>query len=390
MHSHVAARLIEWITREGSRHRSAPRFVQALAERLNAEGLPIDRLTTGITLLHPLVFSSSCFWTRGQDASERLFPNVADTMRLYQNSPLPRVFEHGETVRCRIGPAPEAGEYPILTDLRAERYTDYVVMPLRFSDGTNKGIAFATRRGRGFLPADLDTLAASLPAVALVLETETLRRTARTLMETYVGESTGARVLEGSITRGAQDTIRALIWLCDMRGFTALSESLPGPTLIDLLNDYFGAMCEAVGGRGGEVLKFIGDALLAIFPLAGREPRAVARDVLDAAGTAARTIEALNAERAAAARPLIRYGLALHPGEVLYGNIGGPARLDFTVIGPAVNLVARLQGLCAGLGRRVLLSAAFAELLDDGVVALGEHELKGIARPQPVFGLAAE
>jgi adenylate cyclase len=385
------ARLAHWITHSGSRLRSAPGFIEAFAETLNAEGLPIERITTGITLLHPLVFSSSCLWVKGQGVSERFYPNVADTVRLYENSPLPSVYGEGQTVRRLIGKTAEPDEFPILADLRAEKYTDYVVMPLQFSDGSHKAVSFATRRRGGFLPAHLELLQALLPLLSMVLETETLRRTARTLMETYVGQHTGARVLEGSINRGMQESIAALIWLCDMRGFTALSESLPGTTLIALLNDYFGAMCEAVSAHGGEVLKFIGDALLAIFPLMGRDAPEVARAALEAARIAESAIGELNAEREARGEPVIRYGLALHTGEVLYGNIGGATRLDFTVIGPAVNVAARLQGLCEPLGRRVLLSGAFAALVEKGsLIALGEHRLKGIAQPQPVYGLAQE
>lgn len=384
-------RLSQWITHTGARLRSAPAFVEALGAALQAEGLPVARITTGITLLHPLVFSSSCLWVEDGPVSERLYPNVEDTLRLYQNSPLPKVYGEGRTVRCRIGRKAEPDEYPILADLRAARFTDYVVFPLEFSDGSHKAMSFATKRRGGFLPGHLDVLRALLPLVALVLETETLRRTARTLMETYVGQHTGARVLEGSITRGMQETISALVWLCDLRGFTALAESLPGSTLIALLNDYFGAMCEAVSARGGEVLKFIGDALLAIFPLAGHAPRAVARAALEAAEAAEAAIALGNATREARGEPLVRYGLAIHPGEVLYGNIGGPTRLDFTVIGPTVNLAARLQGLCEPLGRRVLLSSAFAALVArEGLVSLGEHRLKGIARPEEVFGLAGD
>lgn len=391
MVSEATARLVLWITRSGPRHGSSPRFVEALGEKLNAEGLPIDRIATGITLLHPLVFSSSCLWTRETGVSEKLYPNAADTLRLYQNSPLPRVYGRGETVRCRIGPTAESGEYPVLADLRAERYTDYVVLPLEFSDGSYKAIAFATRRTGGFEPSHLDSLAALLPALALVLENETLRRTARTLLETYVGKSTGARVLEGSITRGMQESIDAIVWLCDLRGFTALTESLPGSTLIAVLNDYFGAMCEALGARGGEVLKFIGDALLAIFPLAERDARSAAEDALEAAQAAEVAIREINEARASRDEPPIAYGLALHAGEVLYGNIGGPSRLDFTVIGPAVNLAARLQDLCAPLQRRVLVSEAFASLIGEArLTALGEHRLKGIARPQAVYGLLDE
>ena len=199
-----------------------------------------------------------------------------------------------------------------------------------------------TRRAGGFTDDEIALFAAMIPAVAFNLEVQALRRTARTLLDTYVGRQSGGRVLEGQIQRGSGETIRAVIWLCDLRGFTNLSEQLPRDELIDLLNSYFGPMCDAVAKEGGEVLKFIGDAMLAIFPI-GADAVTTCRAALSAAEQAQDALAQENARRERASRPRIDYGLALHVGDVMYGNIGSDTRLDFTVIGPAVNLTARIE-----------------------------------------------
>ncbi len=209
---------------------------------------------------------------------------------------------------------------------------------------------------------------------------------ARTLLDTYVGRQSGGRVLAGQIRRGLGETINAVIWLSDLRGFTSLSETLPRDELIGMLDHYFGPMCDAVETNGGEVLKFIGDSVLAIFPV---EPDAASacRRALDAARTAKATIEADNQRRVASGAPLIHYGLALHVGDVMYGNIGGSTRLDFTVIGPAVNLTARIESMCKTLDRSPLLSAEFARLSGAKAEFLGEFSLKGVGGQQPIYGV---
>ncbi len=235
--------------------------------------------------------------------------------------------------------------FAIVTELRADGYTDYVVYSVPFADGSFKALSLATRRPERFRGDELALFAAMIPAVAFNLEVQALRRTARTLLDTYVGQQSGGRVLEGQIQRGSGETIRAVIWLCDLRGFTNLSEALPRDALIDLLNCYFGPMCDAVTAAGGEVLKFIGDAMLAIFPV-GEDPARVCVTALDAAERAQAALAEENKRRGDAGLPRIEYGLALHIGDVMYGNIGSDTRLDFTVIGPAVNLTARIESMC--------------------------------------------
>lgn len=378
--------VLAWLQAEGARYRETRTFVEAMARRLLDCGIPLFRMTTGVPLLHPQIDSLSCLWTHGEPVSERRLRLDADGIRRLENSPMALVYS-GEAVRGRLEDAALPGEYPIFTDLRAEGVTDYIALPLAFSDGTWKGVTYATRRPGGFGEDEVAFLTSLSPALAMVLEIHTLRRTARTLLDTYVGPTAGQRVLDGAIKRGMHERIEAVIWLCDLRGFTTLAEHLSGDELLSLLDDYFGAINDAVSSQGGEVLKFIGDAMLAIFTLADRDPAEVAVRALAAAGAAHRAIDAINAERKAAGRPAIRYGIALHVGDVLYGNIGGSDRLDFTVIGRAVNVAARIESLCKVLGRDLLVSGELAALCPEQLEALGRHTLKGVDGDVPVFGL---
>ena len=219
-------------------------------------------------------------------------------------------------------------------------------------------------------------------------EIRALRRTSENLIDTYVGHQTGEKILSGKIRRGYVEAIRAAVWLSDMRGFTTLSEQLPPQALVDRLNLYFGCQVPAVLDHGGEVLKFMGDGLLAIFPIASEDG---AGEVCQRTLSCAREFRARIAElpRADENEAAIRFGLALHVGEVMYGNIGGGNRLDFTCIGPAVNLAARLEKVAAKLGEAIVASAAFAGHFPAEFKRLGEHAVAGFAAPQTVFGLAS-
>jgi adenylate cyclase len=300
------------------------------------------------------------------------------------NSPIVIAYRGEGPVRCLMTGPSNDQEFPIVKELRAEGLTDYVVLSVPFADGSHKALSLATNRPYGFHDDEIALFNALLPAFAFNLEIQTLRRTARTLLDTYVGRQAGARVLDGQIMRGMGETINAVIWLCDLRGFTSLSERLERDLLIELLNQYFGPMCDAVENAGGEVLKFIGDAMLAIFPVADA-PAPACQQALAAAATARAALEETNRARAEAGLPRIAYGLALHVGEVLYGNIGGESRLDFTVIGPAVNLTARIESLCGELKRELLLSADFVSTAGIPADEVGEFELHGVGERQRVF-----
>jgi adenylate cyclase len=377
--------VIRWLMSEARRRTDPNDFLESFAQEVRAAGVDVERITTGVPILHPQIFSFSGRWELGKGVTERLFrsgPNVSPSTL---NSPIPIAYQGGGPIRCDLAAPPREGEYDILADLRRDGFTDYIVYAVPFADGSHKALSFATRRPGGFNEHELALFAAMIPAVAFNLEVQALRRTARTLLDTYVGTQSGGRVLDGQIQRGSGETICAVIWLCDLRGFTNLSEQLSRDALIDLLNSYFGPMCDAVASEGGEILKFIGDAMLAIFPIGSADATQTCAAALSAARQAQGALAEENARRDREGLPRIDYGLALHIGDVMYGNIGSDTRLDFTVIGPAVNLTARIESMCRQLGRQLLLSADFVEAGKIAARSLGAFSLKGVGADQEIF-----
>jgi adenylate cyclase len=279
-------------------------------------------------------------------------------------------------------------DFEIVDDLRSQGFTDYLTYDLG-GGVVNRvnAVSYATKQPGGFTPTQLARLLSLRALLALVVESHVEQRVAITVLQTYLGEDAGSRVLAGQVQRGQGETIRAVVSFSDLRNFTGLSDRLPRQALLELLDDTFDCVVGAVTAHGGEVLKFIGDAVLTVFRVQpGDEARAC-----DAARAAAATLfERLaekNERRGSDERPVLDLGLSLHLGEVHYGNIGGATRLDFTVIGPAVNLASRVQGLCPKLGRRVLVTGEVARHLPGHVDDLGLHALKGIAAPVQVYGL---
>jgi adenylate cyclase len=375
--------VIRWLLTDARRLTESGAFLQAFAERLLDAGVDVQRITTGVPILHPQIVSFSGLWEAGKGVSERLYRHVDNPISALSTSPILVAYKGG-SVRCRLTDPAKPDEFSILPELRAEGLTDYVVLSVPFADGSHKALTLATARPAGFSETDIDLFAGLVPALAVNLEVQALRRTARTLLDTYVGSQSGSRVLEGQIRRGMGETIRAVIWLCDLRGFTSLSEALPRDTLIDLLNGYFGPMCDAVIANEGEVLKFIGDAMLAIFPVED-DPARACHQALAAATKAQAEIAEENGWRLQSGAPQIAYGIALHLGDVMYGNIGSSSRLDFTAIGPAVNLTARIESLSSTLGRPLLMSSDFVQASGLAAQALGEFSLKGVGAKQEIF-----
>lgn len=385
------AALIDWLLTEGRRAATVTELVEGLAARLIADGLPLWRMFFGLPVLHPLVRFLNVYW-RADEGEVRIVRRAHGTERdqRYIGSPVAAILDQdADALRFRIERMEGDLPHQVLQELRAEGGSDYVIMALRF-DGARVGVtSMATRRPGGFSAADLALVDGVRDALTAVLERLILVKLAATVVETYVGARAGARVLSGEIRRGSLETVRAALWYCDLRGFTALSDRLAPADLIALLNGYFEIIGGAVEAHGGEVLKFIGDAALAIFPVAddGKDAAAVCAAALAAARQAERGIDARNAERSGWGEPVLRCGVALHLGEALYGNIGAPSRLDFTVIGPAVNLVTRIEGLCKRLDRVILTSEDFAAASIEPLFSVGWHPVKGLLKPVQVFGL---
>ena len=376
--------VVDWLI-DGAPSAGQPEKVLAeLCERLLACGLPLHRVAVFITTLHPNVMGRRFLWRRGEGVlvTEAQYDIVAtDT---YGRSPVPVVFKRGETIRRRLADPTCPSDYQILDEMRAEGVADYLIQPLPFTSGEVHAVSWTTTRPGGFAEDEIAALEAIRRPFARLAEVHALRRVASTLLDTYVGRGAGERILQGRIRRGDIERIHAVILISDLRDFTAQSNRLPGEAVIGLLNSYFDCLVPALDAHGGEVLKFVGDGLLAIFPAAD-DPAAACRGARAAAADARAALAAANAEREERAEPLLRYGMALHLGEVLYGNVGSAGRLDFTTIGPAVNLTARLEALAGDLGRDVVVSSAFARNCPEALTSLGSFRLRGFGDPQEVF-----
>lgn len=370
--------LARWFVTEGFRVTDTAELIRQCGEQLNAHGIPIYRLAYIQRTLHPELIGHGYFWRRGGDVEV-----VAANMSVldedeYHDNPLPKVFDQGLTVRERLEGRSDIAA-PLLRQLQDEGATDYVALPMVFSDGHIDGLSVSTDRAGGFSRADLDRMYAVQFLFARICEIHNLRDTAVNLLDTYVGHDAGARILNGQIHRGVGETIRAVIVFCDLQGFTRLSDQLPRDALIELLNDYFTCVAEPAVARGGEVLKFIGDAVLLMYRLDGEVPETTVVDAaLDAALETVRLSRLRSMERAAAGKAAFEFGMSVHLGDVMYGNIGAPKRLDFTVIGPTVNLAQRIETLSRSLRRPILVSDAIASLHPARVTALGRHSVKGV------------
>jgi adenylate cyclase len=365
--------------------RSAPQPAQVLAqlsERLVACGIPLWRVAVFVRTLHPQVMGRRFIWRPGTEVELSEAPFELLESADFLENPIAQVYATGRALRRKLTDPDCAVDFPVLSELRAEGITDYLASPLVFTDGAIHAVTCTTRQAGGFTDAQIAGIEAIITPLARVAEIRALRRMGSTLLDTYVGHDAGERILAGHIRRGDIEEIHAAIWLSDMRGFTALADSLPPPVLIDLLNRYFDCQVPVILDHGAEVLKFMGDGLLAIFNIAGNET-----EVCERALAAARRAQANIAALSDSAMPGLRFGLALHIGDVLYGNIGSGNRLDFTCIGPAVNCAARIEKLTSQLGRAVLASGEFARHCAGEFTPLGEFRLAGFTAPQLVFGL---
>ncbi len=380
--------LVQTLTDLGQTAADVPDLVEGYNNKLRGLGLPLDRATLHLSTLHSEWIGIGCIWEPNREIEERHYGFGTRTDPIYLNSPI-RIVEESEEPMELWPQRPDQPDVNILSDLKCEGFTHYLVYPIFLSDGSVNATTFATRAEGGFDPRDQALIEALLPLYTRVVEIKSLRRTIDEILKIYVGREPGAQILRGNTKRGQVSRISAAMLLGDLRHFTELSNRLPERKLVKILNAFFDCLVPPIVEEGGEVLKFIGDAVLAIFPQPdGMAPVKSPRErALIAARKGLANLAALN-ETLEEDPAILEAGIALHLGRVAYGNVGSVERLDFTAIGPDVNLVARIALLCSELEQPLLMSERFATGLDLPMKDLGTHRLKGFVQRQRVFALA--
>jgi adenylate cyclase len=394
-----AAELTQWLIDAGLAGEPETELLSQLCRRVRAAGLAIDRALVVIDTLHPILEGRVFRW-RADAPDEATISEYGSTRegQAHENwlrSPFYHLVETGGTMlRRRLHPD-RPSDFPAIEEVRLEGMRDYVALIHRFAAGRAIGemdcvySSWVTTVPEGFSDDDLVLLRRLSATLGLAVKTEALSRIAETLVETYLGRDAGRRVLRGILARGVTEKIQAVIWYSDLRSYTRISDQGRPADLIPFLNDYADAVISAIHGAEGDVLKLIGDGILAIFSV--DTPEAACGRALAAAEAARRNVASLNARRDGEGLPTTEVYLGLHVGQMFYGNIGSADRLDFTVVGPAVNEASRIAGLCRSVEQPVLLSTAFAEAAGEALrqrlVSVGRFALRGVQRPQELFTL---
>jgi adenylate cyclase len=392
-------RLTDWIMRRGLEGMAEPDLLRAFCEQCNAAGLPTNRVLLFIDTLHP-VHEGRIF--RWRDDGEEETPvreygpsNQGEAAESWQRSPFFHLLQSGnEELRRRLGFGEDAG-FSIIQEMKDAGHTDYVVFVHRFSREGSLGemdsvsSAWSTKHPDGFSDANMAALRRLVPALALAIKSAALAQIAGTLVDVYLGHDAGQRVLSGRIQRGVADRIEAVLWFSDLRSFTTITDTARPNEIIPLLNDYADAVITAIHEAGGDVLKLIGDGTLAIFR--ADDPAAACASALAAEADMRRRVQELNERRKAGEHPTTSVYVGLHIGEVFYGNIGSVDRLDFTVVGPAVNETSRIASMCRSVDRPLLISSDFATTLPEApratLVSVGRFALRGVGRAKELFTL---
>jgi adenylate cyclase len=389
----------DWLVQAGLAGASETESLHGFCERCRSAGIALARAALVIDTLHPIHEGRVFRWRADsveQPAVVEYGPsNVGEAAVSWQSSPFYHLVESGASeLRRRIG-AGDAEDFAIVRELKAEGQTDYVAFVHRFGAASIIGemncvySSWTTSSPDGFGQTELVALRRLVPLLALAVKCVSLARIARTLVEVYLGQDAGERVLSGRISRGVADRINAVIWYSDLRGYTKITDTASADEIIPLLNDYAAAVIDAVRTAGGDVLKLIGDGVLAIFR--ADDAARACRCALRAEASLRSGIKAVNERRAAGNQPVTSVYLGLHIGEVFYGNIGSEDRLDFTVVGPAVNEASRIAAMCGSVDRSVVLSGEFAAATPEPerskLVSVGRFALRGVGRAEELFTL---
>jgi adenylate cyclase len=409
MNENLSTELLAWLTQAGLAGTSETDIVSVFCDRCVTAGIPLGRAHVAIDTLHPVHEGRLFRWgypneplvheygrtsLAGLDVSGAVSLDAQAT-DVWRHGPFYNMLQTGASLLRRRLNADTKDEFSMLADWLAAGMTDYVAITTRFAAegviGEMDAVysSWGTKAPEGFNDSQIATLEHLVPHLALAVKSVSLTRMTRTLMETYLGRDAGQRVLSGRIVRGLAERIDAVIWFSDLRGFTRITDTTP-EQVIPLLNDYSDVIVSAIHEHGGDVLKLIGDGTLAIFTAEDRTHACNA--ALSAAIAARQGVAELKKRRSAEGKPVTDMYLGLHVGEVFYGNVGSRERLDFTVIGPAVNEVSRIAAMCRSVDQPVLMSSAFANVdaVKHRLVSVGRYALRGISHPRELFTLDPE
>jgi len=391
------AKLATWLAKAGLEGRTETALVEGFCSRATAGGLPLARAILFIDTLHPIHEGRAFRWERDKPkATLTEYGRTAEgeAAERWRTNPFFHMLTVGDSILQRRIPAEGELEFPMFAEMREASITDFVAIINRFAEDGAIGemdcvySAWMTDRAEGFTDEEVGALKRLTPFLGLAIKSASLARIAETLVETYLGRDAGRRVLRGRIERGVTDRIKTVLWFSDLRNYTRIADTSPPEEIIPLLNDYAEAIVSSIHEHSGDVLKLIGDGVLAIFPAEERNRACAA--ALAAAGAAQEAVAALNARRFEKRLPATEMYLGLHIGEVFYGNIGSKERLDFTVVGPAVNEVSRIAAMCRSVDQPILVSAAFAESCAEqqrAFASVGRFALRGVGKPQELFTL---
>jgi adenylate cyclase len=379
--------VIDWLVHEGRLIADPARLIGELANHLVAAGAPLARFTIGLQAIHPQWRTMGIQWRRGGHVEQAGRPHGIEQSPSYIGSPIQELAETRKPVRYRLDRL-SAENHAVLHELAAMGGTDYYAAPMRVAYGRPPAVTFMTDRPSGFTDSDIVKFHHLMDYMAPIVESRINQRLSTTLLDTYLGRIVGEQIMSGLIKRGDGHEINAVLWFSDLRDFTGLNERMAPADLLELLNNYLQLVGNALTSHGGEILKFIGDGVMAYFPaedalflpMVTANALAAARQLID-------EVAAANEARATGGHDPVRFGIGLHIGPVTFGNVGTEDRLDFTVIGPAVNRAARLESLTKELGVPVLASAEFKDATAQPMVSMGRHTLRGVPEPVEVFTL---
>lgn len=385
--------IASWLVSHNGTSTGTGALLGELCEKLVGAGIPLSRVNMALDDHHPQISVRGFMWEPDEGVEEVAFPFGTGDTSQYQDSPIRMIREGGASgIRHKLDSPDASGLYGVMLDLRDKGFTDYAAMPLRFSDGTIQFISWATNAADGFTTDQLKELYDLLPLMCMRFELDHSHMVTRTLLQTYHGRQASQRILSGTIRRNQGERLASILVYSDLRGFTRLADRHPAEDVTRALGEYYEAVAAPIEARGGDIIKMIGDGILALFtyvdPMMGPCENTQACEAVEAVIEAHNNLRSLGAADLPGDIEELRAGFALHTGTVTFGNVGSSSRLDFTAIGPAVNEVARVEPLTKTLGAPILATSRFAKLeCPIEMVTLGFHELRGVREPQEIFTL---